>query len=191
MDYTNIINLNRGRWLDCEIDPHKHSQAHTVAVRLTASAAKAEYLKIAAATNVPWWVIAVIHEREAGQSWARSLAQGDWWSSVSIHVPKGRGPFKSFYDAAIDSLTLCPPYASRWTDWSAGGALTLLELYNGLGYELYHHEASPYIWAATNHQEWGKYTADGFWSAHVWDSQLGCAALLKAMMEIDPSIALT
>jgi lysozyme family protein len=36
----------------------------------------------------------VIHEREASQSWKANLAQGDPWNAVSIHIPRGRGPFR-------------------------------------------------------------------------------------------------
>lgn len=46
-------------------------------------------------TGVPWFVIAVIHQRDASQGWDRSIAQGYPWDKVSIHVPKGRGPFVS------------------------------------------------------------------------------------------------
>jgi lysozyme family protein len=67
---------------------------------------KARYVAVSDKTGVPWFVIAVIHEREASQSWRANLAQGDPWNRVSVHVPKGRGPFKSWEDAivAADSL---------------------------------------------------------------------------------------
>lgn len=182
-----LIAENEARWQKCEIAPKRLHEVEAVARRLVAQTAKVTYLAIENKTGVPWWVIAVIHEREADQNFARSIAQGDLWSSVSRHVPKGRGPFSSFVAAAVDALTNCAPHAARWKDWSAGGTLTILEEYNGLGYEEYHAEASPYLWGATNQEEWGKYTNDGHW-AHVWDTQLGCAAMLKKMIEFDPSI---
>jgi lysozyme family protein len=46
----------------------------------------------------------------------------------------GRGPFKSFEDAAVDALAKCSPYAAKLKDWSIGGMLTNLERFNGLGY---------------------------------------------------------
>lgn len=188
---TNIVLLkqkNAERWRDVAILPKRQAEVKIVARRLTVPGAWFQYEEISKVTGVPPWVIAVIHEREASQSWKANIAQGDPWSHVSTHRPRGRGPFKSFKDAAIDALTFCPPFAARWHDWSAGGTLTLLELYNGTGYEDWHHEASPYIWAATNHEEWGKYVADGHWDHRVWDEQIGCAAMLKAMMEFNPSI---
>lgn len=158
-----------------------------VATRLVASAAKARYLPVASRTGVPWFVIAVIHERECSQSWGGSLAQGDPWNKVSIHVPAGRGPFKSWEDCAVDALVNCAPYAARNKDWSIGGVLTLLEQYNGLGYAS-RGKPSPYVWAGTDQYVSGKYVSDGVYDPNVVDQQLGCAGLLLAMMKIDASI---
>ncbi|WP_315792435.1 hypothetical protein [Bradyrhizobium sp. SZCCHNRI1002] len=156
-----------------------------VARRLAAS--KARYQVVSAQTGVPWCVIAVIHERESSQSWTASLAQGDRWDRVSVHVPAGRGPFKSWEDAAVDALVRCAPYAARWMDWSIGGALTLLEQYNGLGYAR-RGVPSPYIWAGTDQYRAGKYVRDGVYDPDVVDKQLGCAGLLLAMRGLDASI---
>lgn len=88
----------------------------------------------------------------------------------------------------MDALTGCAPHASSWKDWSAGGALTLLEQYNGLGYAN-RGLSSPYIWAGTDQYVKGKFVADGVFDPNEVDHQLGCAAILKAMMAIDPSIS--
>jgi lysozyme family protein len=150
-------------------------------------AAKDRYLAIAAKTGVPWFVIAVIHEREASQSWAANIAQGDPWNRRSIHVPIGRGSFLSFEDAAYDALVRCAPYAARNLDWSAGGTLTALEDYNGEGYFL-HGMPSPYIWSGTDQYRSGKYVRDHVFDPNAVDVQLGCAGLILAMMAIDQSI---
>ena len=186
-----LIVVNAVRWSACQITPARLPIVNEVATRLTAPTPKTAYVAIENATTVPWWVIAVIHEREANQNFALSIAQGDPWNRTSVHVPKGRGPFTSFFAAAVDALTNCAPKAASWKDWSPGGTLTLLELYNGLGYEEYHGEASPYNWGATNQQQPGKYTGDGEYSASIWDTQLGCAAMLKEMMTLDPSITIS
>jgi hypothetical protein len=47
---------------------------------------------------------------------------------------------------------------------------------------------SPYLFGATNIQKPGKYIADGVWSARAIDKQIGCAALIKVMMDLDASI---
>ena len=181
-----LIELNARRWETCKILSTRTTSVLPVAQKINAEHLK--YQEVSALTEVPWWVIGIVHYREADLDFSCSLAQGDRWDEVSHHVPRGRGPFRSFAEAAVDALVKCSPFAARWKDWSPGGALTLMELYNGTGYEDYHHEASPYIWAATNHQEWGKYTADGHWDVRVWDTQLGCAALLRGLMVVDPAL---
>lgn len=149
--------------------------------------AKSRYQAVEAKTGVPWAVIAVIHERESSQSWAASLAQGDPWNQVSIHVPKGRGPFASWEDAAIDAMVNCAPYLARWTDWTIGGALCAFDGYNGEGYWNMG-LPSPYIWASTDQYTRGKYTADGHFDPNAVDKQIGVAALLGRMTLIDLTI---
>lgn len=198
---TNLVALiaaNEALWKIAKILPSRAAEVHAVAERLCAPAAKARYELISQATGVPWFVIAVIHEREASQDFTKQLGQGDPLDQISKHVPRGMGPYlnhpddppgqDAFYRCAVDTLTNTAPYAARWKDWSAGGTLTLLVLYNGTGYFDFHHEPSPYDWGATDQEQWGKYVQDGRFAPHVWDSQLGCAAMLKAMMEIDPSV---
>jgi len=151
-------------------------------------AAKSRYATIETKTGVPWFIVAVIHEREADQEWTANIAQGDPWNETSVHVPAGRGPFNSFEDAAVDALTNCAPHAAKWKDWSAGGALTLLEMYNGLGYAA-RGLPSPYIWSGTDQYKSGKFVADHVFDPNEVDVQLGCAGLILAMAEIDNSMA--
>lgn len=188
MHISDLIILNAQRWPVAKIIPTLVHAVDAVALRLVA--AKSRYQTVSAKTSVPWFVIAVIHERESSQSWTASLAQGDPWNHRSIHVPRGRGPFTSWEAAAEDALMVCSPHAAAWKDWSAGGALTLLEEYNGLGYAS-HHVPSPYVWASTDQYHRGKYISDGHFDPNAIDHQLGCAALLKAMMVIDATIEFT
>ena len=183
-----LIQANNNRWHAAKYDQHRMVTARQVAQRLCAPNARKVYEHLSALTGVPWWVIAVIHEREASQSWKANIANGQSWGRVTTIVPKGRGPFKSFNEAAVDALVNCAPHAARWKDWTAGGALTLLELYNGEGYELYHHMGSPYLWAGSNQYVRGKYVGDGEFDPSAVDHQLGCAIMLRAMQEIDASI---
>jgi lysozyme family protein len=162
----------------------------SIARHLVEPGAKARYQTVSARTSVPWWFIAVVHERESSQSWKGSLAQGDPWDKVSIHVPANRGPFKSWEDAAVDALMSCPPFAGRNRDWSIGGALTMLEQYNGLGY-FARGIPSPYIWAGTDQYSKGKFVRDGVFDANAVDNQLGCAGLLSAMQTLDAGILLS
>lgn len=186
MDNKALIKKNGERWSKAVFDPASLTNASSVARRLVKC--KDRYLAVSNRTGVPWYIIAVIHERESSQRWDRSIAQGDRWDRPSTHVPKGRGPFTSFEDAAYDALVNCAPHASQWKDWSAGGALTILELYNGIGYEN-KGIASPYIWSGTNQYTSGKYVKDGVFDVNVVDSQLGCATLIKAMGNIDEGVS--
>ena len=158
VDIAGLKKANGAGWQAMRVTPGLEPVIDKVAQRLVAQSAKARYQDVSKKTSVPWFVIAVIHEREASQSWKANLAQGDPWNKVSIHVPRGRGPFKSWEEAAIDALTNCAPHAAAWKDWSAGGALTLLEEYNGLGYAA-KNRPSPYIWGSTNKYVKGKYVA--------------------------------
>ncbi|WP_249733577.1 hypothetical protein [Bradyrhizobium sp. sGM-13] len=105
-------------------------------------------------------------------------------------MPAGRGPFRSWEEAAIDALVNCAPYAARNKDWSIGRTLAKLEQYNGLGYAA-RGRPSPYIWAGTDQYRSGKYVRDGVYDPDVVDSQPGCAGLLMAMMALDPTITFT
>ncbi|MES2167947.1 MAG: peptidoglycan-binding protein [Pseudomonadota bacterium] len=153
-----------------------------------AVANRATYIEIEQRTGVPWVFIAVSHYRESTQDFTRSLAQGDPWNKESVHVPAGRGPFKSFADAAIDALVNCAPFAARLKDWTIGGMLTNLERFNGTGYARMG-RPSAYIWSGTDQYVRGKYIADGVFDPNTIDKQLGCAGLILAMMQLDKTIS--
>ena len=182
-DLMTLKQANAERWSKAKLT--RGPEFVPVAKRLVA--AKSRYQAVERQTGVPWFFIAVVHERESSQSWTASLAQGDPWNRRSIHVPKGRGPFRSWEDAAVDALVNCAPFASRNKDWSVGGFLAFLEAYNGLGYQK-RGLPSPYLWSGTDQYKSGKYVRDGVFDPNAVDKQLGCAGLIKAMQEIDPSI---
>lgn len=168
--------VNRKRWDNCHIPASKGPEFKAVADKINLY--KNRYITVSKETGVPWWFIGVIHYRESSFDFTRSLAQGDPWDKKSTHVPKGRGPFLSWEEAAVDALVDCPPYAAKNKNWTIGGALEMLEKYNGLGY--YNKGIpSPYIWAGTDQYIKGKYIADGKFSPNTVDKQLGCAGILK------------
>jgi len=183
-DLVALMAANASRWNNAKLTRSFGS----VAKRLVA--AKARYQSVSAKTAVPWAFIAVAHEREASQNWNTQLGQGDQLNRVSTHVPEGRGPFKTWEDGAYDALVSCSPYAARNKDWSIGGTLTMLERYNGLGYAA-RGRPSPYIWSGTDQYVSGKYVRDGVYDPNAVDQQFGCAGLLKAMMQLDPTITFT
>lgn len=185
-DLNALKTANAARWQKAKLTRN----FSWVASLLVAPAAKARYQAVSARTGVPWFFIAVAHEREASQNWNTQLGQGDPLASVSTHVPKGRGPFRTWEDGAYDALVNCAPFAARNKDWSVGGTLTMLEQYNGLGYAG-KGRPSPYIWSGTDQYVSGKYVRDGVYDPSAVDQQLGCAGLLLAMMQLDHTITFT
>lgn len=171
---------NAKRWAAMHIPAQYGSTFEAVANRLSAPEAMKRYKAVEKLTGVPWQFIAVTHEREASQRWNTQLGQGDPLNRKSTHVPKGRGPFNTWEEGAVDALVNCPPYAARNKDWSIGGTLAMLEKYNGLGYAGMG-RPSPYIWSHTDQYVSGKYVADHVYDPNVVDSQLGCAGILKFM----------
>src|SRR5262249_36059853 len=116
-----------------------------------------------------------------------SLGNGHPLSHKTTHVPKGRGPFETFLDGALDALHLDGLDSVR--DWNVEKVLYYCEIFNGTGYDR-HGRPSPYIWGGTNIQQPGKYVEDGKWDSHEKDSQPGCAPLLTSIAKIDSSVAM-
>ena len=147
---------------------------------------KSRYQAVEKLTGVPWYWIGITHIREGDGDFRTSLAQGDRWDRVSVHEPDGRGPFRSWEEAAVDALVTLK-HMDRVQDWRLEKLLFWFELYNGWGY---HGRGipSPYVWGATSVQKPGKYIADHVWSSATMDNQLGAAAMLAALMRLDPSI---
>lgn len=202
-DLNALKQANARRWLNAKLTRNFTS----VAKHLVDAGAKARYQAVERITGVPWFFIAVAHERESSQDWTGSLAQGDPINRPSVHVPAGR-PAGTWEAVAVDALVNCSPFAAKNKDWSVGGTLTMLEEYNGLGQasgpsgwagrpytperkQRFAPQPSAYIWAGTDQYKSGKYVADHVYDSTVVDSQLGCAGLLMAMMALDPTITFT
>lgn len=142
-----------------------------------------EYLAVQKRTGVPAAFIGVINERESSSSLKGGLGQGDPWTRVSTHVPKGHGPFKSWGDAAAfyldyDGITRA---SGPWTVAYVGYKS---EAWNGYGYRN-HGILSPYCWGGTQHYVRGMYRADGVWDAQFADPRPGVMPVLKCLIEAD------
>lgn len=162
----------------------------TRSTAINAQAAKIEahrdrYEAVSKATGVPWDVIGVIHYRESSGDFKGVLHNGQkiiGTGKKTTIVPKGRGPFSTWEEAAIDALVNAPPKAALNKDWSIAGALDILERYNGLGYRN-KGLPSPYLWAGTDQYVKGKYVADGEYDPEHIDKQLGVAPILMKLRE--------
>ena len=149
---------------------------------------KERYLSIERETGVPWFWTAITHLRESGRSFAGVLHNGEriiGTGKKTRLVPKGRGPFSSWNEAAVDALKL--KGLDKVDDWSVERILFEWERYNGFGYV--GKINSPYVWAGTNLQQRGKFVADHKFDPSHWDTQLGTAAVLKRLAEMDKSVS--
>lgn len=141
------------------------------------------YDPVEKATGVPWYVTGAIDCREENFSHGGYLGNGDPLWKVTTHVPKGRGPFKTWFDGAIDAFNYdSMDHLPAGGHWDIVTALIKCEEYNGLGYSV-RHLPSPYVWGATNNQMHGKFTSDGHFSPFELDPQPGCAAIFLGLKE--------
>ena len=141
------------------------------------------YDPIEKALGIPWYVVGALDSREENFNHHGYLGNGDPLYQRTTHVPRGRGPFSTWSDGAIDALTMNGfNRLPEGGHWDIVTALIKCEGYNGLGYS-HMGLPSPYVWAGTNQQVAGKYVNDGEFDPHAWDNQPGCAALFLSLKE--------
>lgn len=138
-------------------------------------------------TGVPILWLMVINERESGGRFDTYLGNGDPLRSITTHVPKGRGPFKTWADGAADGIVYDHVGAVGPDGWSLPWFLYQCEKWNGFG-PRYRGKRSGYLWAGSTVYTGGKYVADGVWSPAAWDSQPGCWPLAKVLLDLDPKL---
>jgi lysozyme family protein len=114
-----------------------------------AIAYKDQYLAIEKVTGVTWPHVAVLHRRESDADFNTYLGNGDPLNRKTVHVPRGRGPFKNFVDGAVDALRL--DGLTTVQDWRLEKILYYCEIFNGTGYNN-RGIPSPYIWGGTSIQ---------------------------------------
>lgn len=148
------------------------------------------YKEVSSETGVPIAWMAASFEREAASNFHLSPAQGDPWNKVSTHVPKGRGPFKSWEAAAKDAYHIDGLDKVGAANWPWTTACYYGELFNGFG-PRGHGKHTGYLWAGTNIYTGGKYVSDHNWDANAFDKQLGIIPMMVKMIELDPSLALS
>lgn len=169
----------------CVINPGKAKLVAGLVDKLLAN--RGRYDAVSKLTGVPWHFIAVTHNMESSQNFARHLHNGDPLTARTVQVPAGRpasgSPPFTWEASAVDALAM--KKLGPDIDWSLAGTLYRLELYNGWGYRTYHPETlSPYLWGGSNHYVCGKYVKDGVWSPTAVSDQCGAAVLLRRLAEL-------
>ncbi len=81
----------------------KPKEVDAIARRLMSGNAIPQYSAVQHQLGIPIPVQASICERESSGDFSRSPAQGDRWDRVSVNVPRGHGPYDSWFAAAIDA----------------------------------------------------------------------------------------
>jgi uncharacterized protein (TIGR02594 family) len=174
-------------WRRMTIPPARQAAIEATARKLIA--VKPRYQTAVERTGVPWYLIAVLHERESGADFATHLHNGDALTARTLNIPAGRPaqgepPF-TWEASAIDALELKGLH--RISAWPIERIAYECERWNGWGYRR-RGLPSAYLWSSSDIYRGGKYVADGVWAANAVDRQCGCMPLLARMAELDRSI---
>jgi lysozyme family protein len=146
---------------------------------------KARYKKVADEIGCPLALVPLIHCQESGSDlglFKTYLGNGQPWSKVTTIVPKGRGPFTSWEQGALDALRYVG--MDKIKDWSIERMMFEMEGYNGFGYRRKNIN-SPYIWNYTSHYSKGRYVKDGVFDPNAVSGNIGCFALYKMLCDAD------
>ena len=141
-------------------------------------ATRERYHVVSKMTGVPEDVLFACHYRESSLSFKGVLHNGEriiGTNQKTILVPKGRGPFETWEEAAIDAMEIEQSKFPK--TWDISGKLDFCERYNGLGYRK-KGVPSPYVYSWTNKYSKGKYVADGKYDQNFVDQQCGTAAII-------------
>jgi uncharacterized protein (TIGR02594 family) len=151
---------------DCRIvDAGKQQEVDDASAAIQAH--QARYAALAAQVDVPWYFVAVVHQREASGNFSQSVRDGH-------RLPAGL----SWED---DALAVMQEQCGGWHNWSLPGLLYRLEAYNGFGYRQYQIN-SPYLWSFATCYTKGKYVGDGEFDPDQVDKQPGTAVILHRLV---------
>lgn len=190
LSFEGLKNEYERNWANLEIRPSRLADANAVARK--AINGKTTYQQIERLTGVPWHFAALCHYRESNFDFDTYLGNGESLHRVTTIVPKGRGPFATFVDGAVDAFRIENFVGTH--DWSIARILFRLEAFNGFGY---HAKGcnSPYLYGGSTlygppEARAGKFVRDHVFDPNHVDSQLGTAVILRAMMSLDSSITI-
>ncbi|MBC9883188.1 hypothetical protein G8O24_38510 [Bradyrhizobium sp. INPA01-394B] len=190
VSYESLKSEYERNWANLQIRPSRLGEANATARK--AINGKATYQQVERLTGVPWYFVALCHYRESNFDFDTYLGNGEPLHRATCLVPKGRGPFASFVDGAVDALRIQQFVGTQ--DWGIARTLYRLECFNGLGY---HAKGvnSPYLYGGSTlygptEARGGKFVADHVFDPNHVDTQLGTAVILHAMMSLDASITI-
>lgn len=185
-DYVVLLPEYLNLWETMQINPSQLALVTMCANRINNE--RARYTEIVEGTSVPWYLFGILHFMESGQNFNHHPHNGDPLTARTVNVPRGRPvlgtpPF-TFAESAKDAIRYTK--LDKWQNWQIGGLLYRIEAYNGFGYRNPQRAInSPYLWSMTNHYIKGKFVADGKFDKEAVSKQIGAAALLKRMIELE------
>lgn len=147
---------------------------------------KDRYKGVERTTGVPWEWVGAAHMRESNNNFRGVLHNGEHIIGTGRRtrlVPRGRGPFSSWEQAADDALAIKGLKGKPRAWWTPSQELYQHERFNGWGYAA-RGKPSPYVLAGTQFYTRGKYVRDGVYSASTVDPQLGTAPVMKRVREL-------
>ena len=152
---------------------------------------KMRYMVVENETQVPWFVIGCMHQRESDGDFRTWLHNGDpmrrgGTAVRTVHVPAGRPPNPNVsWEAGADDA-LHYEHLDHLSGWCPELVAYACEKFNGWGYRAPGRAIpSPYLWGGTSVQKVGKFVRDGVYSSTTWDPQIGAMAVLKRVMDLD------
>ena len=90
----------------CVVRREREAEVERIVERIAAN--RTRYEAIAHETGVPWGVVAVVHQMEAGLRFDRHLHNGDPLTARTVRVPSGRpregAPPFTWEESATDAL---------------------------------------------------------------------------------------
>lgn len=173
-------------WGQAELDDNRVAEIEDTVDTILNN--KEKYRSVERQTGVPWFWIACVHYRESSLNFNGVLHNGEriiGTGEKTSLVPAGRGPFDTWEDSALDVLRSRGLHLID--EWPVERCLFQWENYNGWGY--FGRQNSPYVWAGTSlSDETGKFVRDGVYDPDAPEQQLGCAALLLKLVEMDEDV---
>lgn len=172
-------------WTSMVIRPEHQSDVNAFAQQIMEG--RARYETVSRQTGVPWYVIGLLHNMECSLSFHKHLHNGDPLNEVTHNDPKGRGPFATWEESAVDALKFDGLDKVDWSKDVVERIAYMAETFNGFGYRKSSINIhSPYLWSFTTAYSKGKFVKDGVYSSEFVSKQCGVMALLRAMIDLMP-----
>jgi lysozyme family protein/peptidoglycan hydrolase-like protein with peptidoglycan-binding domain len=178
-----------GLWSTMTVRPDWTQRVTDAAKRIFAN--KNNYHSVESLTGVHWFVVALIHQMEAGLDFGTHLHNGDPLTARTCNEPvgrplSGRPPFL-WSDSAADAIRF--DKLDQVPQWTLERVAFQLEKYNGFRSRTEHHINTPYLWSGTNHYDRGKFVRDNVWSDTAVSKQVGAMPIFRELMKLDASMA--